>query len=248
MYLNDEHIDVVNYAVSVMMFSSIHLEGKKQCIEPENDQIIKKLIELLNHENIDIVTNVRQTLINIADLPAGFKKIVKYLSLYIESLENIFGATSIIALYGLLENVESPPFFTNSNFEDLKVYVYAICYFINNEKLVNEALQYSIEKVCRITSKLIPFLMCNTDREFQAFCAKAIEKIAEEDEVNRLAIKIFVEKHGDYVNEIFDTSVNQELSKFLKIMETVNKDGEEEEENEQEQEEEGSKKSEDLEG
>lgn len=38
---------------------------------------------------MDIVTNVRQTLINIADLPKGFKIIVKYFSLYIESLENV---------------------------------------------------------------------------------------------------------------------------------------------------------------
>ena len=26
---------------------------------------------------------------------------------------------------------------------------------------VNEALQYSIEKVCRITTKLLPFLLCH---------------------------------------------------------------------------------------
>ena len=96
MFLTHKHIDVVNYAVSVMMFASIHLEGKKQCIKPQDDEIIKRLIELLNHENLDIVTNVRQTLISIADLPQGFNIIVKYLSLYIESLENIFGSTAII--------------------------------------------------------------------------------------------------------------------------------------------------------
>ena len=89
LYLMNDHIDVVNYAVSVMMFASIHLEGKKQCIKPEDDEIIKRLIELLNHDNLDIVTNVRQTLINVADLPKGFNIITKYLSTYIESLENV---------------------------------------------------------------------------------------------------------------------------------------------------------------
>jgi len=41
-FLTHEHIDVVNYAVSVMMFVSIHLEGKKHCIAPEDDEIIKR--------------------------------------------------------------------------------------------------------------------------------------------------------------------------------------------------------------
>jgi hypothetical protein len=132
-------------------------------------------------------------------------------------------------MYSLLAGVDSSPFFSGENFEELKVYAYAICYFINSDKQVNEALQYSIEKTCRITTKLIPFLLCHSDREFQAFVAKAIEKIAEEDEVNRLAIKLFVETKGDFYNEFFGTTVNQEMNKFVKIMETVNRGGEEEE-------------------
>jgi len=110
----------------------------------------------------------------------------------------------------------------------MKIYCYAICYFINSEKQVNEALQYSIEKTCRITTKLLPFLCCHSDRDFQSFCAKAIEKIAEEDEVNRLAIRLFVEKMGDYENTMFNTSVNKEMQKFPKIMETINRAGEDE--------------------
>jgi len=230
LYLMNDHIDVVNYAVSVMMFASIHLQGKKQCIMPEDDEIIKRLIELLNHENLDVVTNVRQTLINIADLPKGFNIITKYLSTYIESLENIFGSTSIIPLYSLLECVDEVPFFNSSNFEHLKVFANAISYFINSDKQVNEALQYSIEKTCRITTKLLPFLLCHSDRDFQAFVAKAIEKIAEEDEVNRLAIRLFIEKHGDTEHEMFGTTVNKELAKFGRIMEIVNRAAEEDDE------------------
>ena len=60
MYLMDTNIEVVNYAVNSMMFASIHKEGKNQCIEPQDDQIVKRLIGLLNHDNLDIVTNVRQ--------------------------------------------------------------------------------------------------------------------------------------------------------------------------------------------
>jgi hypothetical protein len=88
-YLKDENDDILINAVRVIMFSAIHLNGKVQSVAPKDDSVIKNLINLLMSSNEDIITNVRHTLINIADLPKGFKIIVNYLSHHIEQLDSV---------------------------------------------------------------------------------------------------------------------------------------------------------------
>lgn len=88
-YLTSEYEHLVNNAVRVIMFSAIHLKGKPQAISDKDDIIIINLIELLKSSNEDVVANVRHALVVIADLPKGFKVIVKYLSKYVEHLESV---------------------------------------------------------------------------------------------------------------------------------------------------------------
>lgn len=98
-YLKNENEDIVLNAVRVIMFSAIHLTGKVQCTQPKDDIIVRNLIDLLNSENDDIVTNVRHTLVNIADLPKGFKIIVRYLSKFIDHLDSVRNPKNIFSNY-----------------------------------------------------------------------------------------------------------------------------------------------------
>jgi hypothetical protein len=88
-YLTNANQDISLNAVRVIMFAAIHLNGKVQSVSPKDDCLVKNLISLLDHTNEDIVTNVRQTLINISDLPKGFKIIVHYLSNHISHLDSV---------------------------------------------------------------------------------------------------------------------------------------------------------------
>jgi len=71
------------------MMCTIQLEGKEQAIEPEDDHIIMNLVLLLDYENEDLRTNVKQALKNIADHPVGIIKITKYLASKVKFLEEV---------------------------------------------------------------------------------------------------------------------------------------------------------------
>ena len=85
---------------------------------------------------------------------------------------------------------------------------------MNSDKHQSEALQYSIEKTCRIVERLFPILLENTDAVSQEQTARAIIKICEQDEVNRLALRIFIDKYGELTSEKYNTTLNKEIEKF----------------------------------
>lgn len=61
---------------------------------------------------------------------------------------------------------------------------------------------------------MLPIIVDNTDALGQETIAQAVIKICEQDEVNRLALRIFVDKYGAVRSETFGTSFNEEMKKF----------------------------------
>lgn len=100
------------------MNCTINLDGKKQATYFEEDMILKRLISLLDLEDNEIRINVKQTIINIFDLPDGKLVITKYLSENISYLEEIIGPKSVKPLADMLINtsqLENPPFLPLEN-------------------------------------------------------------------------------------------------------------------------------------
>jgi hypothetical protein len=115
----------VSNTVTLIMFTAINLQGKKQCIY-EGDgsrqnakvdtKIIVKLIKLLDQESLNEHTrnDVMETLKIIAQETDGFLAIADYMSINsdIKHIERIFGPTIIIPLAKLLpcvQEVAEPP-------------------------------------------------------------------------------------------------------------------------------------------
>lgn len=218
-YLLHEDAEVANAATKVIMFSSVHLKGKDQATKSNTDTIVKNLIKLLGHADKDIVQNAEISLLNIADLPKGFRIICKYLSAQLEDLDRIFGPVAIVPLYLLLFKVDKPPFLTQENQEAFLRYGLAIAYFINAESSTVDAMEIAIQKTCRIVERLLPLLLAKHNKEAQKKIALVIEKICEEDEVNLLAFQNFVATHGEIHNPLHNTTLLAEISSFRSLFE-----------------------------
>lgn len=218
-YLLNEDFEVSNAATKVIMFSSVHLKGKDQATHAENDAIIMSLIRLLGHENKDIVQNAEISLLNIADLPKGFKIICKYLSAHLEDLDRIFGPVAIVPLFHLLFKIDKPPFLNEENQEAALRYGLAIAYFINAETNTVDAMEIAVQKTCKIVDRLLPLLLAKDKPDVQKKIALVIERICEEDEVNLLSFQNFVAKHGEEHCPLHDTTLLAELANFRELFE-----------------------------
>lgn len=218
-YLLHADPEVANAATKVIMFSSVHLEGKQEATPKENDEVVVNLISLLKHENKDIVRNAEIAIMNIADLPRGFMIICRYLCSHLDHLDRIFGPMAIIPLYSLLFKVDRPPFLTAENQEGYLKYALAIAYFVNAQTHKKEALNYAIEKTCKLVDRLLPLLLVKSQPEVQRSIASAVEKICEEDEVNLMSFQNFVAKHGEVFNELHGTTLLSEMAAFRELVE-----------------------------
>lgn len=218
-YLLHPDPEVANAATKVIMFSSVHLDGKTEATPKDNDDVVINLISLLKHENKDIVRNAEIAIMNIADLPRGFMIICRYLCSHLEHLDRIFGPMAIIPLYSLLFKVDRPPFLTVENQDNYIKYALAIAYFVNAQTHKKEALNYAIEKTCKLVDRLIPVLLVKTKPETQDSIAKAIEKVCDEDEVNLMSFQNFIAKHGEVHNPLYDTTLLNEISNFRELFE-----------------------------
>jgi hypothetical protein len=216
-YLRHEDEDVVNSATRLIMFSSIHLDGKTLAVAPQDDEIITNLIALLEHKNKDIVRNAEIAIRNISELPKGFMIISKYLSSHLPHLDKIFGSKAIVPLYSLLFKIDRPPFVTVENKDAAMRYALAISYFINHPDHRGDALNYAIEKTCKIVDRLLPLLLINTNQQGQAEIAKAVQAICEEDEKNRASFQQFLVKHGEFQNPLYETNLLNEVANYKEL-------------------------------
>ena len=218
-YLNHDDPEVSNAATKVIMFSSVHLKGKDQATKPTNDAVIKNIIALLSSSSKDIVQNAEISLLNIADLPKGFKIICKYLSAHLEDLERIFGPLSIVPLYQLLFKIDKPPFLTQENEANALRYGLAIAYFINADSNNEYAMEMATQRTCKIVDRLLPLLLAKNQPDAQKKIALVIQKICEDDQVNLLSFQNFVATHGNTQNSLHNTSLLDEIANFRELFE-----------------------------
>ena len=117
-FLESDNIIEVANEVTLIMFTAIHLIGKKQCIYAKtgkvDTRIIVKLIKLLEKDETEINVNeqikkdIRETLKIIAEEKDGFLAIADYMAREtdIKHIEDIFGPKIIVALAELLPKVK----------------------------------------------------------------------------------------------------------------------------------------------
>ncbi|CAD8171232.1 unnamed protein product [Paramecium pentaurelia] len=143
-YLDSPLQEEAYFATILIMNCTINLEGKKQCVHVENDEIIQKLISLLNK---DFCKDVKQALINIADYPEGFIIITKLLSNNYETLDDLLGPRVVIALAKLIPR-------GLENYDNYKQYGRTLCKFLRD---YNDAIFIALEETVKIVEILMEF-------------------------------------------------------------------------------------------
>jgi hypothetical protein len=119
----------VKNAVAVIMFTSIHLNGKKQCIYDSNGEIntdiIVKLINLLSSPDSSLKKDVIECLRIISQLKDTFLAITEYMARegHLQFLDEIFGSRVVVALADLLpatRDLEQPPILPSVKVKEYK--------------------------------------------------------------------------------------------------------------------------------
>ena len=214
-YNNDK---VLNYSVRILMFISIHLEGKLQIIDYENDKIILKIINILNR-NDDIKSNCYQLLINLSENKKGFLKITKYLSSNSTELIKIFDRECIIPLFLLVKEYSIFPFFKDKNdIEKIKQYLNPIFEYLENQKEIEElydrAIIYINENINNLIGNLLPFILIKDDVKFQNHLFELFYELISKDKLNVTYLNKTFEKINNFYSEITNTSIKAELEKI----------------------------------
>lgn len=161
--------------MSLIMFTSINLLGKKQCIynaEGKVDTtILVKLIKLLEKEDLGETTrnDVKESLKIISQENDGFLAVADYMSktIDIKHIERIFGSTVIIPLAKLLpsvQEVQEPPTLPSNKINDFKAYAKTINYFLEKESV---AVEIALKDCVDLATKLVMFMCYRGDKVLQ---------------------------------------------------------------------------------
>jgi hypothetical protein len=162
-FLDSEDIKTSFNASHVLMNCTIHLDGKKQATECEDDKknpiIIQKIVEKLYIQDEWLRENLKTALTNIAELPAGFLKITHELSDKFDLIDEVFGARAIKSLCELLPKLES--------YEDpmnikIKEHEHHIRYIDTINKIFEqhgeEAVEVATTETINFVTKLFPYM------------------------------------------------------------------------------------------
>ncbi|KAM3136015.1 hypothetical protein pb186bvf_011820 [Paramecium bursaria] len=164
--LDSPHEKEQYFATVLIMNCAINLDGKKQCVHVTNDEIIQKLINLLDKPFSD---DVRQALKNIADYPDGFYIITRLLVDRVQDLADLFDTRVIISLSYLIPR-------NAQDYTQYKPYAKTLCRFLREYE---KTIQVAIEETVKIHEKLINFFYYP---EMAADIADILKKISQEDQ------------------------------------------------------------------
>lgn len=132
--------ETVKYAIAVIMLTSIHLNGKKQCIYDAkgaiSTEILTKLIKLLKSSDQLIKKDVVECLRIISQLKEIFLAITELMAKdsQLQFLNEIYSSKVVMALADLLpeaRDLEQPPILPSLKVHEYKLYVKALNYFLN---------------------------------------------------------------------------------------------------------------------
>eukprot|EP01017_Pseudomicrothorax_dubius_P022976 TRINITY_DN24717_c0_g1_i2.p1 TRINITY_DN24717_c0_g1~~TRINITY_DN24717_c0_g1_i2.p1 ORF type:complete len:497 (+),score=80.92 TRINITY_DN24717_c0_g1_i2:36-1526(+) len=211
----------VFHALETIMFCTILLEGKNQCVGAERDEILLQIIKLLHHSNVEIVKLAKQTLVNIADLPLGFAKIAGHMSVLIDLLDDIFGTRAVSHLAKLLPNpikAATPPLLPAERQEEAKNVMRALGHFIRK---YDDAIVVAVEECVKITEKIAPFLLLRDDKALQDLVAAVLIRICSKDEYNQSVLVEFIRKFEHVKHPIHQTTLPVEIKRYPRLAELL---------------------------
>ncbi|KAL4510611.1 hypothetical protein ABPG72_004765 [Tetrahymena utriculariae] len=220
------------YSVVLIMNCSIHLDGKKQCTYVDDDNLIRKLIALLDSKDENLRVDVKQALKNIAELPDGFLVITAKLAHNLNYLKEVFFVKQgnhrvfeqpvLLALAKLLpktSELPNPPNLPANKVLDYEKYCIAICYFIlNQEEVIHDAL----EQIVKLVEKLAPFLLFRNNKQLQDMVAHTLQKLIQDPETKRQLIQ-YIMKYGNVAHSSNSSTLNEEIAKYKKLSEILSK-------------------------
>lgn len=155
--------DALNTSL-ILMSCSIHLDGKKQIVNnvdgAGNPLIIQAIIARLQSPDfVDIRTNLKVALTNIAELPDGFSKITNELVDKIEILDEVFGPRAIKPLHNFLPKLSEYDNRQNMTIDKARKSastIRALAYLFKKYKDV--AAQVAVDETINFAEKLAPFI------------------------------------------------------------------------------------------
>jgi len=227
-FLKSNVFDEVKYSVMVLMSCTILLEGKVQCAKYPDHKIILDLIELLYNPEKNLHRYVKNAILNISEYPLGAEILTVHLSPHFEFLDEIFGIKMVKHLSRLIpkENeLTEPPILPSETFNELRLYCQNICNLIKNHK---EQVKVAIQETVKLAERLIPFLLVKTEKIFQELVANTLYlicnvEIADKEPNAREELRNYIEQYGDVQHPIFNTSLSNEVFKFPRVYQFLEK-------------------------
>lgn len=187
-------------ASHVLMSCVIHLEGKKQAVscvdDSDNPIIIQKMIERLYDQEENLRTNIKVALINIAEYPLGFDKIINELSDKIDLLNEVFqerGLKSLVALLPKIDEYDDPLQLDEETVKKYKNYVDSINKLF--DKYEEQASAVAISETINFVEKLFPYLHPNLDTHEGT--VSSLKEVCSEDNYSALSLKKMFTFYGD---------------------------------------------------
>ena len=227
-FLSSDVFEEVKFSVMTLMSCTILLEGKEQCTNYKDQQILKDLISLLPNPDQNLHRYVKNTILNISEYPPGVKHITVFLAPQFDYLDEIFGIKIVKWLALMLPKANEliqPPILPTENFNQLKLYCQNICNLIKNHK---DQIRTAIQDTSRLADRIIPFLLVKTEKNFQELVAQTLFLIVNSDiagkEVNaKEEIRNYLEQNGDVRHPTYNTTLNEEVCNFVRLYQALEK-------------------------
>jgi len=227
-FLHSQVFEEVKFAVMTIMSCTILLEGKQQCADYLDQQILKDLTSLLPHSDKNLHRYVKNAITNISEYPPGVKHLTILLAPHFEYLDEIYGIRIVKWLALMVPKANeliAPPILPTENFSQLKLYCQDICSLIKNHK---DQVKVAIQDTVRLTERILPFLLVKTEKNFQELVAQTLLLLCNTDiagkEVNaKDEIRNYIEQYGDVKHPVYNTTLNDEISNFTRLCQALEK-------------------------
>ena len=210
-----------------LMSCTIHLNGKQQAVwytsdDKKEPKIIQKVIERLYEVgNPDLRKNLKVALINIAELPEGFLKIVHELADKMDLLDEVFGPRSVKALHNLLPKLSD--YLDPLRIDPREIasrymrYIKSLAYIIKKYK--EEAAQVAVDDTINFSEKLAPFI--NPETQLQKETVLCLREVCSIDQYNCHELNNFLSKYGELPIKRDSgaiTTIKRELSQYADLL------------------------------
>lgn len=225
-FLDYEDLQVVNFAVRLLMFLTIDLEGKTQAIQFRDELLVRQLVQVF-HKSPAIKQNCVEVLLNLSESQIGFRMVYRHMSPMPRELLTIFDARIVIPLEQIIRPL-SRPCLLSSNAEVQTVIQYMTPLLLlleekkNDEEKYDETLGFIIENTNNFVSTLLPLLLINSDDQFQNHVFELLINLVIRDEKNKLFLQKTYDLLRDEENPFLGTKLELEIKQFPDLWKILN--------------------------